>query len=123
MAETVKMLPTEIVTKMRDLANLLLIDGHRERSDAAEEAADQIARLHAEIERLTNGIAIWKECARTADQPLAFAHGANAALRAEIERLRSALEEIKSLGGQKKGSASYAMASIARAALAHGGDK
>ncbi|MEN6301117.1 MAG: hypothetical protein ABFD96_00235 [Armatimonadia bacterium] len=41
----------------------------------------------------------------------------------EIERLRSALEEIKSLGGQKKGSASYAMASIARAALAQGGDK
>ena len=35
----------------------------------------------------------------------------------EIDRLRAALEEIKSLGVQKKGSASYAMASIARAAL------
>ncbi len=34
-----------------------------------------------------------------------------------IDRLRAALEEIKSLGVQKKGSASYAMASIARAAL------
>ena len=42
---------------------------------------------------------------------------------AEIERLRAALEEIKSLGVQKKGSASYAMASIARTALAQGGDK
>ena len=37
---------------------------------------------------------------------------------AENERLRAALEEIKLLGVQKKGSASYAMASIARAALA-----
>jgi len=35
----------------------------------------------------------------------------------EIERLRAALEEIASLGAQKRGSASYAMAAIARAAL------
>ncbi len=40
-----------------------------------------------------------------------------ATLRADNDRLRAALEEIKSLGVQKKGSASYAMASIARAAL------
>ncbi|MFM2005448.1 MAG: hypothetical protein RLZZ09_1103 [Pseudomonadota bacterium] len=36
---------------------------------------------------------------------------------AEIERLRAALEEIASLGSQKRGSVSYAMAAIARAAL------
>jgi hypothetical protein len=52
----------------------------------------------------------------------------NAELLAEIERLRAALEEIASLGAQKIGSVSYAMAAIARAALtaqpaAPGGDK
>jgi hypothetical protein len=48
----------------------------------------------------------------------------NAELLAEIERLRAALEEIASLGAQKRGSASYAMAAIARAAqpAAPGGD-
>ena len=35
----------------------------------------------------------------------------------EIERLRGALKEITALPRQKRGSASYAMASIARSAL------
>ena len=39
-----------------------------------------------------------------------------------IERLRAALREIKYLRAQKKGSVSYAMASIASAALGETGD-
>lgn len=41
-------------------------------------------------------------------------------LEVELSKLRAALTEISSLGSQKKSSASYAMASIARAALIKG---
>jgi hypothetical protein len=39
---------SDVVAKMRDLANLLLVEGRVERSEAAEEAAETIIELEAE---------------------------------------------------------------------------
>ena len=90
-----------------------------DRLPAAREYEEEIARLRRCLAKQPNTYMIAYEDGKhqRLARALCEANDECDRFRLKIERLRAALEEIKSLGVQKKGGVSYAMASIARAAL------
>jgi len=77
------------------LRRTVFYEGHGERTDAAEEAADRIEALKARVAELTEAERINGEACDSAQTGLQKAREREKALKARVARLRGALRESR----------------------------